>query len=66
MIVSSDQFIELHGASLNARGMGVLGLSMRVVRLKCRKLKHGLLSNVFGECYAACPLKISIGDFEKE
>jgi hypothetical protein len=66
MIVSSDQLIELHCASLNVRGMGILCLSMRVVRLKYRKLKHGPLGNVFGECYAACPLKTSIGDFQKE
>ena len=66
MIVSIDQVIELHGASLNVRGIGVLGLSTRVVRLKYRKLKHRPQGNVFGECYAACPLKTSIGDFEKE
>jgi hypothetical protein len=33
IIVFSDQAIELHGVSLNVSGMGVLGLSMRVVRL---------------------------------
>jgi len=31
MIAFNDQAIELHGASLNVRNMGVLGLSMRVV-----------------------------------
>jgi hypothetical protein len=66
IIVFSDQAIELHGVSLNVRGMGVLGLSMRVVRLKYRQLKHEPLDSVLGECNAPCPLTTSIGDFEKE
>jgi hypothetical protein len=46
--------------------MGVLGLSMRVVRLKYGQLKHEPLDSVLGECNAPCPLTTSIGDFEKE